>query len=239
MVGDLEIQSSKIDWKAIARTMNPERVRNVMVHEDKSWRFWLLVMGFMQLVASRFLNPSWGIMLILIAVVSLYFRSAAMLPVYGVTMAFAAASNLLSGQGFWLIFGLLQIYWAYNTFRQFLILRRSADRLRIGLGLDSSGKADRAASLFPWAGCALSAAAPTVLVAAIILMVASTLATGQEPDERLTRLAEEALVYSALLGLALAVAALLARYRRRTVSILAAIGSGLMIGLILLAAVAL
>ncbi len=214
-------------------------MRSVIANENTSWRFWLLVMGFMQLIASRSLDPDWGIVLILIASISLYFRSAAMLPVYGVTMAFAAINNFLSGSPFWFGFGLLQIYWAYATFRQFLILRHSADRLGIGLGTDQSGKPDRAAGLFPWAGCALSVAGPTILVASFVLTAASFLASGQGPSEWLIRLACDVLVYSALLGLALGVAALLARYRRRLVSILALIGSGLMIVTLLLITIAL
>ena len=65
----------------------------------RSWGRWLIVMGVIQLVASQFLDPGWGVLLMLVGVASFYFRSLAMLAVYGVIMAWAAISNAFGGIG--------------------------------------------------------------------------------------------------------------------------------------------
>lgn len=230
MVTDVTANNRKIKWQELARTQDPEFVRNVIARETRNWGFSLLLLGVVQLVASNFLNPVWGVAVILIGAASFYFRSAAMLPVYGVTLAWAMVSNVLTGQVQWIIFALFQAYWALCTFQQFMILRRATSRLGIGLGIDSPVWTDRAAGVFPWVGCALSAAAPIGLVALIFVIGLSSEFTGQEMSEQTVGLAFMALTDSACLGLALGLAALLARFRWRLVSILAVIAGGLMLG---------
>lgn len=233
MTTQVQAEERVSNWKELDTTLDPELVRNVIAHENRNWGYSLLVLGFVQLVASNFLDPVWGIVLILIAAISFYFRSGAMLPVYGTTLAWAMVCNVLSGEAQWVILGLLQAYWAFTTFRQFLTLRRVTSRLGIGLGADAPVRPDRAASIFPWAGCALSAVSLFGLVALIVVLVVSYVLIEQEPSEQAVYLAYAVIMDSACLGLALGLAALLARFHRRLVSILAVLGGGLMLSFFL------
>lgn len=234
---NVQAQGRDSNWQKLNTTLNPEFVRGVIAQETRSWGLWLLVMGFVQLIASNFLDPVWGVVLILLAAASIYFRSAAMLPVCGVTMAWAMISNISSGNPRWIMFGLLQAYWSFKTFKQFILLRRATSRLGIGLGADTPDRSSQVAVIFPWASCALSAMATIGLVAVIIAVVAWPVVTGQELGEQAILVALAALLDSAVLAIALGVAALLARYRWQVVSILAIIGGGLILGLFLLLAI--
>ncbi len=234
MTAQAQVKERKVNWQELNTTRDPEFVRGVIAQETHNWGFWLLVMGFVQLIAGNFLDPVWGVLLILVAAASFYFRSAAMFPVYGVTMAWAMISNISSGDPRWIVFGLFQGYWSFKTFGQFILLRRAASRLGTGLGTGSPDRSSQAAAIFPWAGCALSAVAAIGLVAVIIAAAAWPVLTGQKLGEQAIVLPLAAVIDLAVLALALGVAALLARYRRRLVSILAVIGGGLMLGLFLL-----
>jgi hypothetical protein len=234
MAVNVQADARDSKWEKLNTTLNPDVVRGVIAQETRNWGFWLLVMGFAQLAATNLLDSVWGVALILVGAASFYLRSAAMLPVYGVTMAWAMISNISSGDPRWIVLGLFQGYWSFKTFRQFILLRSASSRLGIGLGADTPDRSSQAAAILPWAGCALSAAAPIGLVALIIAAAAWPLLTGQEMNEQMVGMAYLALMDSACLGLALGVAAHLARYRWRLVSILAGIGGGLMLGLFLL-----
>jgi hypothetical protein len=52
-----------------------------------------------------------------------------MVPVYGVTMTWAAISNLLSGNVTRMVFAVLQVILAFSTFRRWVLLRRCVARL--------------------------------------------------------------------------------------------------------------
>ncbi len=236
MAAQVQAGNRKISWQKLNTTQDASFVRDVIARETRSWGSWLLLFGLLQFVPGRSVDPVWGVVLILIAAGSHYFKSAAMLPVYGVTMAWAMVCNLTTGDPRWIVLGLLQAYWAFTTFRQFAAIRGAAQRLRIGLGAGAAGRADRAVGIFPWAGCALSAASATGLVVAIILIAVWPELTGHEMSEGMVDIASAGLLDSACLGVALGVAALLARFPRRAVSILAALGGALLLGFFLLLA---
>jgi hypothetical protein len=230
-------ESQKITWGQVAETEDAELVRDVIVRETRGWGTGLLVLGVMQLTGLRGLDPIWGVVLITVGAASFLFRSAGMLPAYGVLLAWAMISNLSSGNWYWMAFGVLQAFLAFRTFQGFLLLRRATSRLGMGLGADPSERSDRAAAIFPFAGCAFTAAALIGVPLLIVGAGAWVAMNEQEPSEQALGTAIDALADLACLGLALAVAALLARYRFRTVSILAVVGGALFLAGILSLAV--
>ncbi len=230
MVTQVQTKNRKITWQELNTTRDASTVRDVIARETRNWEASLLVVGLIQIVASAFRDPGWGILLIVVAACSYYFRSAAMFPVYGVTIAWAMICNLLSGDPRWMAFGLLQGYWTFTTFRQFLMIRGATERLGIGLNAGLPDRADRAAGIFSWTGCALSAAAWLGSVSLIAVVVISYALTEQAPDTQVLEITADALMDSACLGLGLAVAAILSRFRRRPVSILGALGGVLFLG---------
>jgi len=68
-----------------------------MYKNFRSWAIVSLVLGGVSLVARETFDPVWGIVLIIIAVLSWKTRIPGMFAVYAVVMAWAAFSNLVSG----------------------------------------------------------------------------------------------------------------------------------------------
>ena len=117
------------------------------------------------------------------------------------------------------------------------MLRRATSRLDIGLGADLPARSDRAAGVFPFAGCAFTVAAFIGIVGLIVGAGVWYAVNEQEPSEQALGTAMVFLTDLACLGLALAVAALLARYRFRAVSTLAVVGGALLLAGVLVLAI--
>ena len=236
MTAEASGESRKITWRQVAETSDPEIVRSVIARETRGWGTGLLVLGIMQLTGMRDLDPTWGVLLIVVGAASFLFRSAAMLPVYGVLLAWAMISNLSTGNWYWMAFGMLQAFLTFRTFQGFLLLRRATSRLDIGLGAVLPARSDRAAGVFPFAGCAFTAAAFIGIVGLIVGGGVWYALNEQELSDQAVGTAAVFLADLASLGVALAVAALLARYRFRAVSILAVVGGTLLlVGMLALA----
>jgi tetratricopeptide (TPR) repeat protein len=102
----------------------PERKEVVQMYNSiRSWALTSLVLGGLSLFAGGTLDPVWGIVLIVSAILSWRIKIPAMFVLYSVLMAYAAVMNGLSvfagGSVSWLILALLQAYWAVSILRQF------------------------------------------------------------------------------------------------------------------------
>ncbi len=84
----------KFTWQELDGTVNPDLVRGVIAEGIRNWGYGLLLLGFIQIIANNFLDPAWGVVLILVGAASFYFRTAAMFPVYGVILAWAMVNNI-------------------------------------------------------------------------------------------------------------------------------------------------
>jgi hypothetical protein len=237
MTAEAQAEGRKIDWRQVAETEDPEIVRSVIARETRGWGTGLLVLGVMQLTGMRDLDPTWGVLLIVVGAASFLFRSATMLPVYGVLLCWAMISNLSTGNWYWMAFGVLQAFLAFRTFQGFRLLRRATSRLDIGLGADLPVRSDRAAGVFPFAGCAFTIAAFVGIVGLIVGAGIWYAVNEQGPSEQILGTAMGFFADLACLGLALAVAALLARYRFRAVSTLAVAGGALLLAGVLALAI--
>ncbi len=148
----------------------PAAIEEVFKRDLRSWGLWLIVTGVISLATSGLLSGSWGVMLILLGAGSFVFRTPALYIVYGTTLLWAAVSNgLLSGDGMWGAFAVLQVFLAFRIFFQFRRFNRAyqaganvalqrldalsqpADRVSEVETLPP----DRYASFFPWVSLAL------------------------------------------------------------------------------------
>jgi hypothetical protein len=195
-----------------------------MLREIRSWGWWSLGLGALHLITAGFLSAPWGILLLIVGAASFLFREAAMFVVYGVTLAWAAISNILGGgQATWIIAGLFQIYMAFRVFRQFFRFRRvqeENDGSLIDAGsLESQSIPKRAAVIFPWVGGILGilslAGFITLFASTFVLVVLNVQISN--PFVFLLSLSGDL----GVLGLAVALSSLLSRYRYKP---LAAIG---------------
>ncbi len=199
-----------------------------MVKEIRSWTYWLLGLGALHLVASGFLNAPWGILLLLVGLTSLVFQEAAMLVIYGVTLGWAATSNMTGGQVGWIFFALFQLYLAFQIFRRFFVYRKAqadyAALLAQADPLARPAEEPAAARVFPWAGCLVGALALVGAVSIIAALIAAGMLGATEPPGYLGLLIST-VVNLGVLGLAISVAALLSEYRNKALAVLGILSS--------------
>src|SRR5437868_2426227 len=69
-----------------------------MHRELRGWGMSLIVIGGLSLVVSGF-NSQWGVVLVIVGAMSFIFKDASMFAVYGVVLAWAGISNLISASG--------------------------------------------------------------------------------------------------------------------------------------------
>ncbi|MHC1782301.1 MAG: hypothetical protein AB9891_05975 [Anaerolineaceae bacterium] len=99
----------------VMNTINLEKMNK----EARSWAYWLIIMGAIQMVAAKGFSQ-WGLLLIIIGLISFYYKESPMFLVYAATIGWAGISNLISAESLlWKGFSLLQFYWAYTLFRDF------------------------------------------------------------------------------------------------------------------------
>lgn len=209
-----------------------------MLRQLRSWGFILLFLGAVQVFTSDFLSTTWGFLLIFVGVSSFYFRSPAMFIIYGSTLAWAAISNSFSGSGGWVAFSLLQVFFSFQTFRQYFHFRPKTPASRNMVDGDLAVLPDKAAKPFPWLSLLFGSVSligfVTTLLAAIIFINIS--ATGEIPP--FISFIEGLVIDFAVIGFAAGLASLLSRYKYKLISIIGMIAGALTllfeVGLLLL-----
>lgn len=198
-----------------------------VLKEIRSWGYWSLGLGALHLIGAGQLSASWGIILLLMGGASFLFYDAAMFVVYGTTLVWVALANLLSGTGGWMAFALLQVYLAFRTFRQFFLFRKAEGGYAalVAEGVIKDPLAGRAAKVFPWLGCLLGLISLGGLPAFFIGLI--LLGYDAIPDAAWLLL--EVVFDVGVLGLAVSLASLLARYRLKFLAGLGVVTSGLVL----------
>lgn len=98
--------------------------RETMRKDLSNWGGGLILIGIAHIVFASFLDPGWGVILIILGVLVLAIKTRAMFVVIGLGLWLAAYSNLTAGiSGFWFIFGIMQIYWGLQEMVKFLRYR--------------------------------------------------------------------------------------------------------------------
>ena len=84
-----------------------------MKKDLQGWGIGLIVIGGISIALRNFLNPVWGVLLIIVGIITLASPSRSMFIVLGLMLLFVGVMNMLGGGG-WMIFGLLQIFWGVS-----------------------------------------------------------------------------------------------------------------------------
>lgn len=97
----------------------------------RGWGWWMLISAGASVLLG---SPEWGAVLVVVALMSFYFRDAAgMFLIFGTGMLWAAISNLfLAGEGGWMIAGAVQILWSLLAFRDYGKYRKLASDPQVG-----------------------------------------------------------------------------------------------------------
>ena len=88
--------------------------------ELRSWGGSLIFMGILHFLLAGFLNPVWGIVLVILGVLNLIIRSRGMFIANGLALLIVGLMNIFSGGvGGWMFFGVLQMYWGIKEMVKF------------------------------------------------------------------------------------------------------------------------
>lgn len=225
------------DAKA-ARQYQPVQQSEIVIREKmlkgvRSWGWTAIVLGVVHFVFGGFLNPSWGVTLILVGGLSFFIRESPMYVVYAITMLWVGISNLISGGlGGWTLMGLMQLFWAYGLFRNYRFyqkVEKSYWELPEENREPEEKKDLRANRLFPGVGCAigsLSAFGGIAVVIFMLLVFAAAWNAGNEPSQGVQTLINwlwAVMLSGGIIGFSLGVAALLSGYPRKWMAWIAVI----------------
>lgn len=199
--------------------------------EIRSWSFTLIILGALHIFATGLLSAPWGVLLIVVGLASFYFRSAAMLVVYAVTIAWAGISNLTSGEWIWIAFAVIQWYFSFRILRRFSGYRRAERALEAPSDVNASGLTpQRSAKVFPWAGFLMGVFSFLAFIGAFGSAIVYVIISASETPPGFLSLVEGLAVSTGVLGFALGLASVLCGYRFRVLAIL-----GMVAGLLTLA----
>ena len=108
-----------------------------MKKELCSWGFGLIGIGVVSIVLPEFLDPIWGVILIVMGVLTLVIRQRGMFIVIGIALLMAGIMNIMAGimnpmgtsLGGWSVFGFFQLYWGAKEICKFWVYAPSEARL--------------------------------------------------------------------------------------------------------------
>jgi len=107
----------------LSTTISIRQVYSLIRRDVRAWGIGLILTGLTSIVFAGFLDPIWGKLLVLIGALSVIAPLRGMFIVFGIGFLVAGVANIFSGSlDGWTFFGLLQIYWAYQQFRKYLVL---------------------------------------------------------------------------------------------------------------------
>lgn len=104
--------------EAVATTSEDQR--DAMRKELGGWGGGFVVMGILHLALAGFLDPVWGIVLIVLGVLNLIIRYRGMFIVNGIALIVVGLMNAFGGAfGLWSLFGAFQIYWGIKEIAKY------------------------------------------------------------------------------------------------------------------------
>lgn len=217
-------------------TARPARYSsNDLQKQVRSWAIWSLILGAAHLIANNFLNPFWGILLIVVGLFSFFFRTSAMFVLYGTTLLWAAISNVLSRETGWIGFSVIQLIMVVSIFRDYYRFRKTEREGIVNNGLDEKQTDNyrRTSSLYPILGFILGLFSLGGIVLFFLIIFVKELSS---PQTAYTETANIILAIhfgvseiAAVMALGICVGALLSGFRRKALSIIGIIASLLVI----------
>ncbi len=212
----------------------------------RSWAWVEIVFGGIALFAGQIFAAPWGVIQILIGLLSFFFHSDySMFIIYAGAFAWAGIMNLTSGTGTWSFMGLLQFYWAYTTYRQFRLYQSAAQALKQGaasapeqavspdapppLWARPDEEDSRASRFFPWLALGLSGFGFAVVMMLFISVAANRYIHLFNEVPGWYNFGFEVGLLISIIGVPFGVSSLLSGYSRKAASILAIVVGTLMI----------
>ncbi|MCX5813024.1 MAG: hypothetical protein NT178_10830 [Proteobacteria bacterium] len=106
----------KADWSRLFGWL-PKKAASDLKNELRKWGLGLIALGFIHLVLTNFLDPIWGVLIIVIGALNLLIHRRGMFIVNGIVLLLAGVMNMAAGGG-WKFFGMIQIVWGVQEIRK-------------------------------------------------------------------------------------------------------------------------
>lgn len=214
----------------------------------RSWAWVTIVMGVISLIANQFLAAPWGVVQIMIGLLSFVFYSDyPMFLIYASMFIMAGIMNLLSGSLQWSFGGLLQFFWAFSNVQLYRMYRKAAQQHALEStppdlipdnpnappplwGKQAEQENSRAQRYFPWLsfglGCGGTLLSAILFMGGVVLVTLKLLSSEflNEYGVILT-----AAIFISLMAFPFGVAALISNYDRSHLSIIGILMGGLML----------
>jgi hypothetical protein len=219
-----------------------------MYKSIRSWAIGSILLGGLSILASGTFNPGWGIVVIVIGLLSWKIKTPAMFAVYSVMIGWAAVMNgvwgLQSKDWVLLIFALLQVYWTVSIVRPYRRYRtlRLKELFEAGKWLSSLARpADEAVVSNRFSIASTILAGITMIILPLtcigtfgysILMDNAITEQGSSLNETLMQVAGivmDTLIGIAVLALGLGVAAMLSGSKRKGLAIAGTVMSAIVL----------
>ena len=95
----------------------------------------LIVLGGLHLIFTNYLSYEWGVILIIIGIISLVYRSKVMIRVFGISLIVVGVLNILTTLifsgflSFWIILGIVQIVLGIQEYKKFKYVKENSKYL--------------------------------------------------------------------------------------------------------------
>lgn len=201
----------------------------LMLKEIRFWGLVLFAIGLVHLFASGFLNAPWEMILALVGLAALVFKSSALFLVSAVSLVLVSVTNLVSLQPLAIIFAFIQLFMAMRNiraFRKYFPMETIFLQSAIPMLEEDQQLIKRAAFHFPRLSLifgSLSFIGTKVLLIAAVLFIVSSQSAAAMPDW--FPYLEILLINLGGLGLAMSLASIVCKFPRRWLAILALIAS--------------
>ena len=206
-----------------------------MIKKIQSWGVFMLVFGFIYIFSAADNFSVWGISLVLAGVLSLLFKTRDIFVLNAIIIFWAAFSNITSGNIFWMIFSLTQVYFGIRIFKDFNQSKNinNAELQEPELEKIKITRHKKAEKFIPLLAFLLGLLAMILFVTFFVIMFSTIIKfEGAIPlgsFEMLTNLVFNIAYIFSLLAFSLGLSALLCKYSKTVFSILGLVCSSLIL----------
>jgi hypothetical protein len=206
-----------------------------MVKRIQSWAVFLLIFGVILLVSTQGEINNWAIALIFSGILSLLFKTRGIFVLNAVIVFWAAFSNITSGNLYWMLFSLIQVYVGISIFRDFHRFKdiNHSELLDSDLENIKNIRQTKAEKFIPLLGFLLGSLALVSLIIFYVIMISVTITyEGVFPTDGLYSIALLLVGISqtsSLVAFSMSLSALLCKYPKIMLPILGMICSTLVI----------
>jgi len=203
-----------------------------MVKAIRNLGSWTLGLGVLEIFFFGSIDPTTGILLIIVGLISIWFRTPDIFPVFAITLIWSAIYNFSTMKIGWMLIGLFKAYLVFNAFqshRRYRGIDGEHDKLVTNNTNNHSAKKELTASFLPWVGFLLSFFSAIGVVFSAILGAVITSATGSSTPPSYFIFLVSIISSSGILGFSFSLSSLISDYKPKLIVIIGMVLGGIML----------